>query len=60
MNTKVKQRDELADARRIVRSWSQQEFEEMRTILGLTRSREELLRVQSTSKAKSKHAGRKK
>ena len=60
MNTRAKGRDELAVAKRTVKSWSPQEFEEMRVYLGLSHSREELLGSHSAGKARVTTAAKKK
>ena len=60
MNTKTRERIDLAAAKRAVKSWSNQEFEEMRMHLGLSRSREELLGVCSDPKTKPRSVAKKK
>jgi hypothetical protein len=60
MNTKIKERNNLADARQFVKNLSNQEFEEVRNLLGLSHSREELLRSSSAPKLKAKPAAKKK
>jgi hypothetical protein len=60
MNARVKARDELAAAKRTIKGWSSQEFEEMRVHLGLSHSREELLGSRSSVKAKAARGAAKK
>jgi hypothetical protein len=43
MNIRTRERQELASAKRIVKGLSDREFEEVRIVLGLSRSKEELL-----------------
>jgi len=59
MNTRTRERQELESAKRIVKSLSDREFEEVRIVLGLSRSREELLQRSTVQRTSAKVARKK-